>query len=154
MEYIQNMRKLIGHETLFTVGCGVMIVQNDQLLLQHRTDEDSWCVPGGVMELGETFEETAKREALEETGLSVNRLELFGMYSGNDCYAEYSNGDQVYSVQVIFSAHSISGELLQKSEESREHRFFAPHNLPENINLRQKASILDWAKRTKLPVIR
>ncbi|WP_370452926.1 NUDIX hydrolase [Sporosarcina sp. BI001-red] len=119
MEYIQNMRKLIGHETLFTVGCGVMIVQNDELLLQHRIDEDSWCIPGGVMELGETFEETAKREALEETGLSIDRMELFGMYSGEDCYAEYSNGDKVYSVQVIFSAHSITGKLLQKGEESR-----------------------------------
>ncbi|MCM3756358.1 NUDIX hydrolase [Sporosarcina aquimarina] len=154
MDYIQNMRKLIGHETLFTVGCGVMIVQNDLLLLQHRSDEDSWCIPGGVMELGETFEETAKREALEETGLSVDQLELFGIYSGEDCYAEYRNGDQVYSVQVIFSAHSISGVLLQKGEESRKHRFFAPNNLPDNLNLRQKSFILDWARGAKLPVIR
>lgn len=106
------------------------------------------------MELGETFEETAKREALEETGLSVGQLELFGIYSGEDCYAEYSNGDQVYSVQVIFIAHSISGELLQESEESREHRFFAPYNLPDNLNLRQKSFILDWARGAKIPVIR
>ncbi|VDH01089.1 RNA pyrophosphohydrolase [Lysinibacillus sphaericus] len=154
MNYIQNMRKLIGHETLFTVGCGVMIVKNDQLLLQHRIDEDSWCIPGGVMELGETFEETVKREATEETGLSVDKLELFGIYSGEDCYAEYSNGDQVYSVQVIFIAHSTSGELLQEGEESREHRFFAPHNLPDNLNLRQKSFILDWARGAKIPVIR
>ncbi|MGN7386702.1 hypothetical protein [Sporosarcina sp. SAFN-015] len=49
MNYIQDMRKLIGHETLFTVGCGVIIEKEGRILLQHRTDEDNWCIPGGVM---------------------------------------------------------------------------------------------------------
>lgn len=36
------MRKFIGNEMLFTVGCGVIIEENESILLQHRTDEDSW----------------------------------------------------------------------------------------------------------------
>lgn len=154
MNYIHNIRKLIGSEMLFTVGCGVMIVQDDQLLLQHRTDEDSWCIPGGMMELGETFEETAKREVFEETGLAVEQLELFGIYSGEDCFSKYPNGDQVYSVQMIFIAHSISGELLQKNEESREHCYFDKHDLPENLTTIQKSFIVDWALGVKTPIIR
>ncbi|WP_311224460.1 NUDIX domain-containing protein [Bacillus sp. AG4(2022)] len=94
MDYIKTIRKWIGHETLFTVGCGVIIENEGKILLQHRTDEDNWCIPGGVMELGETFEKTAKRETFEETGLEVQELELFGIYSGEKCFVEYPNPRQ------------------------------------------------------------
>ncbi|MBA2871583.1 ADP-ribose pyrophosphatase YjhB (NUDIX family) [Anoxybacillus calidus] len=45
------------------------------------------------MEIGETFEETAKREVLEETGLQVKEIQLFGIYSGETCFVTYPNGD-------------------------------------------------------------
>lgn len=48
MNYIKEMRRYIGHETLLTVGCGIIIEENDQILLQHRRDEDNWCIPGGL----------------------------------------------------------------------------------------------------------
>jgi|GEM_PF-1106168 len=47
MGYIRRMRELIGNETLLTTGCGVIIEKDGQILLQHRTDEDNWCIPGG-----------------------------------------------------------------------------------------------------------
>ena len=40
MDYIQTMRKLIGMESLLTVGCGVIITNEDKILLQHRVDEE------------------------------------------------------------------------------------------------------------------
>ncbi|WP_333781792.1 NUDIX domain-containing protein [Exiguobacterium sp. MMG028] len=104
MNYIQDMRQLIGSNLLMTVGCGVIIERENQILLQHRKDHDVWGIPGGVMEPGETFEAAAQREVFEETGLTVNQISLFGLYSGNEGYASYENGDQVFSVQVIFPA--------------------------------------------------
>ncbi|MGD6876091.1 NUDIX hydrolase [Bacillus infantis] len=153
MDYIRTMRKMIGHETLFTVGCGIIIENEGEILLQHRTDEDNWCIPGGVMELGETFEQTAKRETLEETGLEVQRLELFGIYSGEKCFVEYPNKDRVFSVQIIFKTSSFSGTLKQTGDESREHRYFEKHGLPGNLNPRQKKFIQDWAEGKKTPVL-
>ncbi|MFC5603182.1 NUDIX hydrolase [Sporosarcina koreensis] len=153
MNYIKDMRKLIGHETLFTVGCGVIIENEGCILLQHRTDEDNWCIPGGVMEIGETFEQTAKRETYEETGLNVSELKLFGMYSGESCFVQYPNNDQVYSVQIIFTTSAYSGELKQQGVESKEHRFFSKKELPDNLNPRQKQFILQWAEERSLPVI-
>ena len=154
MDYIQTMRKMIGEEPLLTVGCGVIITNEGKILLQHRADEDNWCIPGGVMELGETFEETAIRETYEETGLHVEGLRLFGLYSGESCYVTYPNGDQVYSVQVIFHTNQYRGELIQGGAESKAHRFFSNDDLPANLNPRQKAFIQDWADEKKLPVMR
>ncbi|RYI30387.1 NUDIX domain-containing protein [Bacillus infantis] len=153
MDYIKTMRKWIGHETLFTVGCGMIIENEGKILLQHRTDEDNWCIPGGVMELGETFEKTAKRETFEETGLEVQELELFGIYSGEKCFVEYPNKDRVFSVQIIFKTSSFSGTLKQTGDESREHRYFEKNGLPANLNPRQKEFIQDWAEGKKTPVL-
>lgn len=154
MNYIKEMRRYIGHETLLTVGCGIIIEENDQILLQHRTDEDNWCIPGGLMEIGETFEETAKREAFEETGLRVMNLHLFGIYSGEKCFVQYPNGDKTFSVQIIFKSKQFTGDLKQKDVKSREHRFFRKTELPANLNPRQKSFIIDWAKENKYPIIK
>lgn len=154
MDYIKTMRGLIGKEPLMTVGCGVIITNEDQILLQHRMDEDNWCIPGGVMELGETFEEAALRETFEETGLAVESLQLFGLYSGQSCFVTYPNGDEVYSVQVIFQSNTYTGQLKQSGEESKEHRFFKRTELPENLNPRQSAFIQDWAREIQRPLVR
>ncbi|WP_040285046.1 NUDIX hydrolase [Sporosarcina koreensis] len=154
MGYIQNLRKLVGQESLLTVGCGVIIEQDRKILLQHRTDEDNWCIPGGIMELGETFEETAIRETEEETGLLVGDLTLFGLYSGLSCFVTYPNGDQAYSVQVIFKSTTYTGQLHEADAESRAHRFFGKDELPGNLNPRQRQFIRDWAEGIALPVIR
>jgi mutator protein MutT len=154
MKYITEMRKYIGHETLLTVGCGIIIEDNGRILLQHRTDEDNWCIPGGLMEIGETFEEAAKRESFEETGLTVKDLELFGIYSGEKCFVQYPNGDKVFSVQIIFISKQFTGELKQKDVESREHRFFNKTDLPANLNPRQKPFIIDWTEEKGHPIIK
>ncbi|AVK84277.1 NUDIX hydrolase [Lysinibacillus sp. B2A1] len=153
MNYIQFMRNFIGHETLMTIGCGVIIERDHKILLQHRLDVDNWCIPGGLMELGETFQQTAIREVFEETGLEVYNLELFGIYSGKGCFVEYPNKDKVYSVQIIFKALDFKGELLQESEECREHKFFARNELPSKLNPRQENFIMDWVKNARLPII-
>ncbi|MCC5892048.1 NUDIX domain-containing protein [Exiguobacterium sp.] len=153
MNYIQDMRNLIGNNLLMTVGCGVIIEHNDQILLQHRKDHDVWGIPGGVMEPGETFESAAQRETFEETGLTVSQLSLFGLYSGKEGYASYENGDQVFSVQVIFHATGFSGELAQEGEESHEHRFFSRHELP-TLNSHQERFIMDWVNREQGPIVK
>ncbi|WP_438350669.1 NUDIX domain-containing protein [Paenibacillus sp. FA6] len=48
--------------------------------------------------MGETVEETAKREVFEETGLKLNSVELFSVYSGPGYEVAYSNGDEVVLV--------------------------------------------------------
>ncbi|MBE1552983.1 hypothetical protein [Sporosarcina limicola] len=46
MDYIQTMRKLVGKELLLTVGCGIIITKGDKIVLQNRSDEDTWRCHG------------------------------------------------------------------------------------------------------------
>jgi 8-oxo-dGTP pyrophosphatase MutT (NUDIX family) len=153
MSYIQTIRKLIGNEMLMTVGCGIIIEQENQILLQHRKDRDVWGIPGGVMEPGETFLETAVRETFEETGLTAEQLQLFGLYSGEEGFSEYQNGDKIFSVQIIFHSSSFSGKLIHNTDESHEHRFFSRNNLPHLLPI-QERFIQDCVSQVSLPVIK
>ena len=59
------------------VGIGIVVIKGDQVLLCRRgkpPSVGSWTLPGGAQDLGETCEAAARRELLEETGLSVGDL--------------------------------------------------------------------------------
>ena len=61
------------------VGIGAVVLRQDSVLLVRRgkpPNEGSWSLPGGAQELGETAEQAARRELLEETGLQVGTLQL------------------------------------------------------------------------------
>lgn len=133
--YIQQMRKLVGHQTILQCGASV-IVENEQgeILLQLRNDNNCWGYAGGSVELDEVVEEAAKRELFEETGLSAEELELFGIFSGEDMHYTYPNGDEVSNVDIVFLCKSYSGVLKCDQYEGRELKFFSIDNMPENIS--------------------
>lgn len=153
-DYIKTMRAMIGHEILLTVGCGAIIEDpQGRILLQERTGQDIWGIPGGLMEIGETFEETVKREVFEETNLLINEVSLFGIYSGEKGITGYPNGDQVYSIQIIFKVKNYEG-TIKSNIESKQLRFFSREQLPNNINSHQASFINDWVKDVTIPVVK
>ncbi|WP_407072341.1 NUDIX domain-containing protein [Planococcus liqunii] len=82
MDYIKNLRSMVGHEKVIMVIAGTFVFDKDnRLLLQQRSDTGEWGLPGSFMELGENFHYAARREVLEETGFNLGKLELFGIYS-------------------------------------------------------------------------
>jgi putative (di)nucleoside polyphosphate hydrolase len=62
--------------TLRQTSCGVIVTDGQRILLGHATRSPRWDIPKGVAEPGEEFAETAARELLEETGLTVPADEL------------------------------------------------------------------------------
>ncbi len=145
--YIVEMRKVVGHAPLRTIGCGV-IIENDkgEILFQKRRGNGLWAIIGGSMGVGENFIETVKREAFEEAGIEIKELTLFGIYSGEDRIITYPNGDICCGTGIIFKTTAYSGEIQNNTEEALEHRFFDKTNLPDNINKYDKQIIIDWTK--------
>lgn len=139
MGYIQDIRKKVGHEPILTAGVGLFIFnENNEVLMQLRTDYNQWGLPGGAMELGESFEETAKRELKEETNLDIDELELVKVLSGKDTYREYPNGDKLYDITAIFVIKKYHGNLKVNDEESKKLEYFNINNLPNNMTAHTK----------------
>src|SRR4029453_2402434 len=73
------------------------VVTNDagELLLQRRSDNDLWALPGGTMDVGERIAETVVREVREETGLDVEVTGIVGVYSDPGHVTAYFAGGLV-----------------------------------------------------------
>jgi 8-oxo-dGTP diphosphatase len=91
------------------VAADIIIEYEDgSIVLIKRANEpykDHWALPGGIMDPDETIEETAVREAKEETGLEVELMKLVGVYSkpGRD--------ERGRSVSVCYAAKVTGGQL-------------------------------------------
>lgn len=133
MDYVSELRKLVGHRPLILTGSVVLVLsENNDLLLQHRTD-GGWGLPGGLMELGESLEDTARREVKEETNLDIGELKLLGVFSGEDYYFKVSNGDELYSVTAVYVTDDVKGNIEIDTIESYDVQFFNLENLPDGL---------------------
>ena len=148
MGYIMDLRAYVGHRPLIQVGATVIVEDaQGRILLQLRKDDGTWdCSAAGSMEPGESAEDTARRELLEETGLAARTLELFGTYTGPEEYAVYPNGDEVYNVNFAFGCRDWTGTPKRQEDEVEELRFFAPDELPEELQESARRRLADWER--------
>lgn len=135
MGYIEDLRGIVGHRPLIFVGSVAIIIdQAGRLLLQLRKFPNGfWGIPGGLMELGESTEDVAKREVFEETGLIVAQLKLINVYSGPQNFVKAENGDEFFVVTVAYYSEEYKGKLSVNDSESIKFEFFYPNELPNNI---------------------
>lgn len=111
-------------------------------MLNLRSDTNTWGIPGGSLELGESLEETAKRELKEETNLDCDDFTLLNVFSGNDFYFKYPNSDELYSVIALYLVKDFKGDLKITDSESFDLKFFKKTDLP-NLESRAK-KIISW----------
>ena len=150
MGYISDVRQYIGHAPLVTPGATVVVMKDNKILLNLRADTNTWGIPGGALEPGETLEETAARELKEETNLHAERFSLLNVFSGEDFYFKYPNEDETYSVVVLYLANGVAGELKITDGESRELAYFGKDELPP---LERRAKIIiEWLTDNKVLV--
>ena len=135
MGYIEDLREIVGHRPLIFVGAVTIIIDEmGRLLLQQRKfPHGAWGITGGLMELGESTEDVARREIMEETGLKVDKLNLINVYSGPENYIKAENSDEFYVVTVAYYSEGFEGDLIIDKSESITFDFFYPNELPKNI---------------------
>ena len=133
-DYVKELRELVGTRPLILPGSSVIVVADGRVLLLERSDTHDWGLPGGLMEPGESFEETARREVLEETGLRLGELALLGLFSGKEYYYRYPHGDEIFNATAAFVAHvPATAPITVDAGEARCAKWFAPHELPPDV---------------------
>ena len=108
-----------------SMGVRVLMVKDGQVVLVKHVYEPYWYIPGGAVERDETLETAARREAQEETGATLNDLELFGIYTN----LERGKSDHI----AVFLSRSF--ELTCEGDDEIENcRLFPLDVLPKKIS--------------------
>ncbi len=133
-----SLDERVSNIPFIQTGSAIIIEnENKEILLQERTDKNIWGLPGGCQELGEQLEDTAIREAYEETGIKLNKddLVLIDTLSGETRKNSYPNGDIVYNNTSLYLAKILTSDAknMKGDSETKRLKFFSLNNLPENI---------------------
>jgi ADP-ribose pyrophosphatase YjhB (NUDIX family) len=134
---------------------GFILNARGEVLLQRRSDNGFWGLPGGRVDIGESVEQGVIREVFEETGLRVRMKRLVGIYSDPNLYSimSYPNGWVTHYVTLVFECQRQSGRL-RISDESTDIGHFPPDALPEDTLLSHSLRIKDALANQAKPFIR
>ncbi|HGY9596877.1 TPA: NUDIX hydrolase [Vibrio campbellii] len=115
------------------VGVATIILRDGAILLGERIGShgaNTWATPGGHLELGESIEDCAKREVLEETGLIVDSIEKFTFT--NDIFEKEGK----HYVTLFVVASSASGEpQVTEPDKCKQWKWCRLDDLPEPLFL-------------------
>ncbi len=112
------------------IGVGAIIVEGERVVLVKRAHpplQAQWSIPGGVLEVGELVREAAVREAREETGLTVEAVELLGVY--DRVLRDPEQRVQYHYVLIDFLCRRVAGDLAAASD-AAEVKWFTQKQLP------------------------
>ncbi len=130
-------RKLDGRRRKVCPRCGtvhyenprpavtIVAVRDGQILLVRRAvppAEGQWCLPGGFMEIRESAAEAARRELMEETGLTAGDLSFLAL-------CPYPGGIKRDLLVLAFVTEDVPGQPTP-GDDAREARFFPLEQLP------------------------
>jgi 8-oxo-dGTP diphosphatase len=108
----------------FPAACLVVLREGQALLTLRGIEprQGEWCLPGGFLEWGESPEEGAGRELLEETGITADGLSLIGAYHS-------ITGERRHVLLLAYRALGWSGEPTA-GDDAAEVRWFDLDSLP------------------------
>ena len=111
---------------------GIVVRDDGRILVIQRRDNSHWEPPGGVLELGETFEQGVAREVAEETGVAVEVERLTGAYKN------LPRG----IVALVFRCRPTGGTPTV-SDESRRVDWLTPDQVREHMDPAYAVRVLD-----------
>jgi len=126
------------------VAVGAIVFKDDRILLVQRGKPpaaDCWAIPGGSVELGETLQQAAEREILEETGATIRAREA--VFTFDVIERDPDGMVRFHYVVVDLMADYVAGDL-QAAGDAIDARWVAPTEL---ALLRVSPATLDLLRR-------
>ena len=123
------------------VAAGALVERDGEVLLVRRgvaPGRGRWGLPAGYAEAGESPEQTAARETLEETGAQVELGDLLGVYA-------FSEVDQPGGVLVLYAARMIGG-TVRPGDDATDARFFGARELPDLAFSTHRHALAQWSR--------
>lgn len=109
------------------------------LLIRRRNPPHGFALPGGFVDEGESCEEAARREMLEETGLEVRLEGLLGVYSspGRD--------PRAHTMSVVYVGRPLDLSRLRAGDDAAQAGFYQPDSLPSPLVFDHGRILADFA---------
>lgn len=120
----------------------VLIEVGDRVVLVRRKyPPPGWAIPGGFVEVGETVESTAVREALEETGLRVTLTALLGVYS------DPARDPRHHTISTVYVGRAEGAP--EGGDDAAEARLFGEGDLPSPLAFDHAKILADYFRYKK-----
>jgi 8-oxo-dGTP diphosphatase len=111
------------------------------VLVRRRNPPEGWAIPGGFVEVGESAEAAAVREAHEETGLAVTLTALLGVYS------DPSRDPRFHTISTVYVGRAEGTPV--GGDDAAEARLFGEDELPSPIAFDHAAILADYFRFKK-----
>lgn len=111
------------------MGIGAVVLRGQDVLLIRRgraPNAGEWAIPGGAQRVGETAEQAARRELMEETGLRTGPMVLAGHV---DSVHRDPDGRVRFHYTILDFAALWTGGVPQAGGDATDARFFSPETL-------------------------
>lgn len=108
------------------------------VLIERRYPPPGWAIPGGFVDIGETLEHAAVREAREETSLDVTLTTLLG------CYSDPQRDPRGHTVSPVYIATATGTPRAQ--DDARNLAVFTPDTLPATLAFDHAQILRDYLR--------